>query len=181
MAYTMNLSTGARAARKTLITVAAWKEGETDKAAILGARTEDSSIEYNADVEQTTDVLGISYADVNYTQPQQTFDPAYIIGGDELMAYMSKAALDNDIEAYNGKFDIYVVAAYLTEAGEGTAVKYYTVKHSGCSIIPSSLGGESYVSMPYDVYFSNEITKGSVASIAKADLLNIATNFTAAT
>ena len=88
------------------------------------------------------------------------------------MAYMNQAALRNDINAYNGVFDVYVVAAYLKDTAN-----YYTVKHSGCSIIPSSLGGDSFVSMPYDVYFSNEITEGYVASIAKADLLDIATNF----
>lgn len=176
MAYSIGLSAGQRAERKALITVATWSEGEQVNAAILGARTEDSSIEFNADTETTTDILGINYTDVNKTQPQQSFDPAYILGGDELMAYMNRAALANNIEAYNGAFDVYVVASYVTE-GSDTAKKYYTVKHSGCSIIPQSLGGESFVSMPFDVYFSNDITEGYVESIARADLMGIATNF----
>ena len=172
MAFALSMAVGQRAERKLLITIAAWTEDSEKKACILGTRTEDSSIEFNADTATSTDILGINYTDVNKTQPQQTFDPAYIIGGDDLMAYMNQAALRNDINAYNGVFDVYVVAAYLKDTA-----KYYTVKHSGCSIIPSSLGGDSFVSMPYDVYFSNEITEGYVSSIAKADLLDIATNF----
>lgn len=176
MAYSINLKAGQRAERKLLITVAAWKEDSTTKACILGTRTEDSSVEFNADTATSTDILGINYTDVNKTQPQQTFDPAYVIGGDDLMTYLNQAALKNDINAYNGVFDVYLVAGYMSDTG-----KYYAVKHEGCSIIPSSLGGDSFVSMPFDVYFSNEITEGSVASISKADLLKIDTNFTPAT
>lgn len=173
MAYTLDMAANQRTERKTLITIAKWKENETTKTAILGARTEDSSIEFNADVETTTDILGINYTDLNKTQPQQSFDPAYIIGGDALMAYLNAAALGNDINAYNGVFDVYIVAAYLKDAD-----KYFCVKHSGCSIIPQSLGGDSFVSMPFDVYFSNDITKGSVAKIDRESLLDIETQFT---
>lgn len=173
MAYSLALNAGQRAQRKLLITVAAWESGEEQKAAVLGARTEDSSIEFNADVETTTDILGINYTDLNKTQPQQTFDPAYLIGGDALAEYMNEAVLSNNIDAYNGVFDVYIVAAYMTDTG-----KYRVAKHTGCSIIPQSLGGDSFVSMPYDVYFSNDITMGSVESVAREDLLNIATGFT---
>lgn len=173
MAYAINMAAGQRAERKTLITIAAWKEGEEQKVAILGARTEDSSIEFNGDIETSTDILGINYTDLSKTQPQQSFDPAYVIGGDMLMAYMNKAALENNINAYNGVFDVYVVAAYLSD-GE----KFFCVKHEGCSIIPQSIGGDAFVSMPFDVHFSNNITKGSVTSIKKEDLMQIATNFT---
>lgn len=173
MAYELSMLQNQRAERKMLITIAAWKEGELQKAAILGARTEDSSIEFNADIETTTDILGINYTDLNKTQPQQSFDPAYVIGGDALMAYMNAAALENNINAYNGVFDIYVVAAYLKDAN-----KFFAVKHAGCSIIPQSIGGDAFVSMPYDVYFSNDITKGSVTSIKREDLMMIYENFT---
>lgn len=176
MAYALALNAGQRAERKMLITVASWKEGEVQKTAILGARTEDSSIEFNGDVETSTDILGINYTDLGKTQPQQSFDPAYVIGGDDLMAYMNAAALENNISAYNGVFDVYLVAAYLTDGS-----KFFTVKHTGCSIIPQSLGGDDFVSMPFDVHFSNNITKGSVSKIDRESLMDIATNFTPAT
>ena len=181
MAYTIAMATDKRAERKTLIHVATWTEGAATKAAILGKRTEDSSIEFNADIDTTTDILGINYTDVNRTQPQQSFDPAYIIGGDDLMAYLNEQALSNNINGYNGTFDVYVVAAYLTETtgeGQSATTKYRTFKHAGCSIIPDSIGGDSYVSMPYNVYYSNDITPGYVDSISRTDLLAIATEFT---
>ena len=100
MADAVNLAKGQRAQRKTLITVAEWTpSGEAEAVReILGARTEDSSIEFNPDTETTTDILGITYSDVNKTEPQQDFDPYYLLGGSKLGAYLTEAALENNIE-----------------------------------------------------------------------------------
>ena len=168
---TINLTTGQRAQRKKLITVARWSEGDgasaTKKTEILGTRTEDSSIEFNADVQTSTDILGVTYTDVNKTEPQQSFDPFYILGGSELSKYLSVAALKNDIDAYNNKFDVYIIAAYMTE-GEATADdgKFYCVKHSACTILPTSIGGDSYTSMPIELHYSNNITEGTVDKLS---------------
>ena len=94
----INLPTHQRAPRKLLITVAEWTEGSTEKREVLGRRTEDSSIEYNADIETTTDILGINYTDVNRTQPQQDFDPYLILGGSELAAKLNDIRKRNAIE-----------------------------------------------------------------------------------
>jgi hypothetical protein len=161
MADTVNLQPGQRAQRKTLITVAEWGTETTPNIEILGARTEDSSIEFNADIETSTDILGITYSDVNKTEPQQSFDPYYLLGGSKLGAYLAQAALENDIDAYNGTFTVYIITAFI-----GTEGAYKCVKHSGCSIIPASIGGDSYVSMPIDVYYSNNITKGTVDKLS---------------
>jgi hypothetical protein len=158
MADSINLNNGQRAQRKTLITVAEW--GETNRE-ILGARTEDSSIEFNPDTETTTDILGITYTDVNKTEPQQDFDPFYLLGGSALGAYLAEAALENNIDAYNGTFNIYVITAFL-----GKEKSYKCVKHSGCTILPTSIGGDSYVSMPIEVHYSNNITKGTVDKLS---------------
>lgn len=166
---TMTLNAGQRAQRKTLITVAKWSEGENnEKTEILGTRTEDSSIEFNADIETITDILGITYTDVNKTEPQQTFDPFYVLGGSDLSVYLSQAALKNDIDAYNNKFDIYLIAAFMTEGTASTADgKFYCVKHANCSIIPTSIGGDAYNSMPIEVHYSNDITEGTVDKLSK--------------
>lgn len=158
---TINLNNGQRAQRKLLITVAAWTEGSTEHREILGKRTEESSIELNADIQTSTDVRGITYTDVNKTEPQQTFDPFYVMGGSALGAYLSSAMLKNDINAYNGVFDIYIITVYI-----GTEGAYEAVKHTGCSIIPTSLGGDSFVNMPIEVHFSNNITEGTVDKLA---------------
>ena len=161
MATTLNLSNGERAQRKALITVAEWSEGSTPTREIWGVRVEDSSIEFNADIETITDILGITYTDVNKTEPQQTLDPSYIIGGSKLSAYLAEAALENDISKYNNTFNVYIITTFI-----GTEGAYQAVKHTGCSIIPTSMGGDSYVAMPLEVHYSNNITKGTVDKLA---------------
>ena len=167
MAMENNLGGGVRAQRKLLITVAAWGANESGKEAnreILGARTEDSSIEFNPDIATSTDILGITYTDVNKTEPQQSFDPFFVLGGSKLAAYLADAALANDINAYNGTFTVYVITAFISETGP--SAKYKAVKHTGCSIIPTSMGGDSFVSMPIEVHFSNNLTMGSVDKLS---------------
>lgn len=161
MADAVNLKPGQRAQRKTLITVAEWGGTESPNREILGARTEDSSIEFNPDIETSTDILGITYSDVNKTEPQQDFDPYYLLGGSKLGAYLAEAALENNIDAYNGVFDIYIITAFI-----GTEGAYKCVKHSGCTILPTSIGGDSYVSMPIEVHYSNNIEKGTVDKLS---------------
>ena len=165
----LNLAAKERAQRKTLITVAEWTPNgaEAPIREILGARTEDSAIEFNADVATSTDILGITYTDVNKTEPQQTFDPFFLLGGSKLGEYLVDAALENRINDYNGKFNFYIIAAFINDkSGTTAATKYMAVKHTGCSIIPTSMGGDAYVSMPIEVHYSNDITKGSVDKLA---------------
>lgn len=176
----MELQTNERAQRKLMVTIAEWEDpagtitigtgtnAVTVSREILGTRTPDSSIEFNADIQTSTDILGITYTDVNKTEPQQSFDPYYIIGGKKLGEYMTKAALKNDINAYNGKFNVYVVTLFIINGTTSVSdAKYYTVKHSGCSIIPTSFGGESFLALPFEVHFSNEITEGTIDKLAE--------------
>lgn len=127
---------------------------------ILGTRVTDSSIELNADIETATDILGNTYSDVNKTEPSQTLDPSYVIGGSKISAYLYDAAIHNRIKDYNGVFKIYIVSVFL-----GTDGAYEAVYHKNCTIIPTSIGGESYVAMPMDIHFSNNIVSGTVDKV----------------
>ena len=167
MASKLNLKNGQRAQRKLLITVAEWGESASKSREILGTRTEDSSIEFNADIATSTDILGITYTDVNKTEPQQSFDPFYILGGSELSEYLTTAALKNDINAYNGAFDVYIITAFIGSTDTG----YYAVKHTGCSIIPTGIGGDAFTNMPIEVHYSNNITEGTVDDFTKKDFV----------
>ena len=160
----MSMADGVRAKRKLLITVAAWgtaSEGKETNREILGVRTEDSSIEFNPDIETSTDILGNNYTDVNKTEPQQDFDPFTLIGGSTLGEYLANAALENDIDAYQNAFTIYIIDAFAT-SGSGSPVTYKAIKHTDCSIIPTAIGGDVYINMPLEVHLSNKITKGTV-------------------
>ena len=145
-----NLANRQRAARKLLITVAEWKEGTNTVREILGTRTEDSSIEYNADIETTTDIRGINYTDINRTQPQQTFDPYLILGGSKLGAYLNEKRRRNAITELND-FTVYVITAFV-----GTSGSYEAERHDGCTITYTAIGGDTNVNMPIDVYLSND-------------------------
>ena len=156
-----NLSTGQRAERKLLITVAEWTESSSQVREILGTRTEDSSIEYNPDIETTTDILGINYTDMNRTQPQQDFDPFLVLGGSKL------GALLNDIRRRNAlselsQFTVYIITAFVGDSTNGYAAE----KHTGCTITYNSIGGDTNVNFPISVYYSNKITTGTVDKLA---------------
>lgn len=155
-----NLSAGQRAERKLLITVAEWQEGNESVREVLGTRTEDSSIEYNADISTTTDILGNNYTDINRTQPQQDFDPYLVLGGSKLGAKL------NDIRKRNALSELNAFTMYIITAFAGTSGAYEAEKHTDCTITYNSFGGDSNVNFPISVYFSNKITNGTVDKLA---------------
>ena len=161
-----NLADKQRAERKLLITVAEWSEGTSTVREILGTRTPDSSIEYNADVETTTDIRGINYTDVNRTQPQQTLDPYLVLGGSKLGAKLNDIRRRNAVSEYN-QFTLYIITAYV-----GTAGAYEAECHTNCTINPTALGGDSNVNMPIDCYFSNDYNGTGAARLGTVDKLS---------
>ena len=156
-----NLSSGQRAERKLLITVAEWLEGTTPTREILGTRTEDSSIEYNPDIETTTDILGINYTDLNKTQPQQDFDPYLVLGGSKLGAKLNDIRRRNALSELS-QFTVYIITAFVGNSSAGYAAE----KHTGCTITYNSIGGDANVNFPISVYFSNQITLGTVNKLS---------------
>lgn len=163
----INLNQGQRAERKLLITVAEWEEkldgttGTEQVRELLGTRTEDSSIEYNADIQNSTDILGNNYTDVNKTQPTQAFDPYLILGGSRLGAYLNDIRRRNALSELTGVFTIYVITAFVGNSGN-----YECEKHSECTITYDQIGGDTNVNFPITVHFSNKITTGTVDKIA---------------
>ena len=158
-----NLSTGQRAERKLLITVAEWQEGTSQVREILGTRTEDSSIDYNPDIETTTDILGINYTDLNKTQPQQDFDPFLILGGSQLGAKLNDIRRRNALSELS-QFTVYIITAFIGNSSSGYAAE----KHTGCTIAYNSIGGDANVNFPISVYYSNNITQGTVDTLTSA-------------
>lgn len=166
----INLREGQRAERKLLITVAEWEEKTLDGTTVgtetvrelLGVRTEDSAIEYNPDIQESTDILGNNYTDVNKTQPSQSFDPFLILGGSRLAAYLNDIRRRNALSELQG-FTMYVITAFVGDASDG----YEAEKHDDCSITYDSFGGDANVNFPITVHFSNKITTGTVDKLTK--------------
>lgn len=155
----INLTNGQKADRKLLMTFV--NVGSTSESAeweILGRGVEDSSIEYNHDVDQTTDVLGLTDTTVSPAKPSQELDPNTIRGGNKL----SEKILDIERRkalSELGNFEVLVVHCYLGTAATGP---FTAELHKGCTIVPTSLGGSSYVDMPLTVYLSNDTDLGTV-------------------
>ena len=161
MATDFNLKEHQRAERKQLLTVAAWQEssggtGTREVRELLGRRTEDSSIEYNADIQTSTDILGINYTDINKTQPQQDFDPYLILGGSKLGAKLNDIRRRNALSELD-QFTIYIITAFCGEDGA-----YEAEKHRNCTITYNSMGGDANVNFPISVYLSNDSVTGTV-------------------
>ena len=167
------LTENQRAERKTLITVAEWMSGTSTVREILGTRTEDSSIEYNADISTTTDIRGKNWTEVNKTQPQQDFDPYLIMGGSALAEKLDDIRRRNALTEL-GQFTIYVITAYA-----GTSGAYAAECHTGCTITYNSLGGDTKVNMPISVYLSNDYNGTGAPQPGTVDKLSSDFSFSA--
>ena len=168
-----NLPQGQRAERKEFITVAEWTEGTSTVREILGTRTEDSSVEYNPDIQTSTDIRGITYTDVNKMEMQQDFDPFLVLGGSRLGAKL------NDIRKRNALAELSSFTMYLITAFAGTTGAYEAEKHEGCTIAYNSMGGDASVNFPISVYFSNSADGKSHPATGTVDKLSDDFVFTA--
>ena len=163
----INLKNGQRAERKLLITLVEWDEqlegttGTEQVREIQGVRVEDSAIEYNPDIQESTDILGNNYTDVNKTQPSQSMDPNTIIGGGRLSAYLNDIRRRNALSELQG-FTVYIITAFIGDNVSG----YEAEKHVDCSITYDSIGGSANVDFPYTIHFSNKITTGTVDKLS---------------
>ena len=155
----INLASGQKADRKLEMVFVNVGNTETPEWEIQGRGVEDASWEYNHDVEQTHDILGMTDTDVSDATPSMELDPMIVRGGQKLAAKLL------DIERRQAKselslFDVLVVHCYLGEEGAFQA----EVDHN-CSIVPQSLGGDNYVGLPINIYLSGERDLGT-ATIA---------------
>ena len=62
---------------------------------------------------------------------------------------------------------IYIITAY-----RGTSGQYEAEKHTGCTIYPTALGGESYVNMPITINLSNDCNGTGAPGIGTVDKLS---------
>jgi len=128
---------------------------------ILGTRTPNSAVEYNPDIETSTDIRGINYTDVNKTQPQQSFDPHLVLGGAKLGAKLNDIRRRNAVSELS-QFNFYIITAFVGDATNG----YEAEMHTGCTCSYTSIGGDTNVNFPINIYFSNVITTGTVDKLS---------------
>ena len=128
---------------------------------IMGTRTEDSSIEYNADIATSTDILGNNYSDVNKTQPEQSFDPFLVLGGSKLGAFLNDIRRRNALSELD-QFTMYIITAFIGDTTNG----FEAEKQTNCMISYDSIGGDVNVNFPVTVHYSNKTTTGKVNKLS---------------
>lgn len=155
----INLAAGQKAERKLeMVFVNTGTAGGPEyKWELQGRGVEDASWEYNHDVEQTTDILGMNETAVSGSKPTMELDPNTIRGGQKLNAKLL------DIERRQATselstFDVLLIHCYL---GAATSGPFTAEVHHNCTVVPTSLGGSNYVGMPMSIYLSNECELGT--------------------
>ena len=145
--------------RKLLMTFVdvSFSGGGSPEWELQGRSVEDASVEYNHDASQTTDILGKVDTDVAAAMPQITMDPNTLRAGQKLNAKLV------DIERRGATselstFKVLQVYAFLSDTGAGP---FEADTYDNCTIVPQSLGGSSYVGMPFDLYLSGDRTAGT--------------------
>ena len=151
---TINLSAGQKADRKLEMHFVNVGTTESPVWEILGRGVEDASMEFNHDAEQKTDILGVTEVDVSAAKPVLALDPNQIRGGQKLSEKLLDIERRNAISELS-MFEVLNVHAYLGQTS------FLAELHKGCSIVPQSLGGSSYVGMPLNVYLSNDKELGT--------------------
>lgn len=157
MAVNINLTSGKKADRKLDMIFVNVGTSSAPDWELQGRGIEDAAVEFSHDVEQTTDILGITDTTVSAAKPEMTFDAYTIRGGQKLTAKLLDYERESDVGSM-GLFEILHVHCFL---GEGTDGPFTAEKHTGCTIVPTSLGGSDYVDMGLEMHLSNDKTLGT--------------------
>ena len=135
---------------------------------VAGYKIPSASVETNPDSETMTDILGDTHTTVNKFEPVITFEPHRLFTGDKIGAILLQYFRDGSLEKFS-QFKCILIYGFL-----GTEGAYQADLYNECTILPNSIGGESYVEMPFEVHFGGEKTQGTV------DALRGSVNFSAA-
>lgn len=158
---TFTLTEGQEAERKLLKTFVNVGTTSTTKSwELIGDGIEDSSIEYNTDMETKTDITGVTRTKVNKTEPTQSFEPYTIKGGSKLAFILWDIYKRNAVSELS-KFEVLIVYEFVS-ASDSTTTKYQAEVQTGCTITVTSIGGSAYVDMPISINYSNNKQHGTV-------------------
>lgn len=152
-----NVGTGVKAARKLLRTYVDVSDDTTPVWELIGSGIEDSSIDLNPDTETKTDIIGVTTTTVNKWEASQGFDP-FTIKGDSTLAFKLHQIWQDKTPEKLSQFNVLIVYKYIGSDASG----YEAEVQKNCTINITSIGGSSYVDMPIEITYSNDIERGTV-------------------
>ena len=130
---------------------------------MLGYKVEESSIEYNWDIETITDIRGITTSSINKSEPSQSMDGYRYNKDSKFLQTLNSSAVRN---AYTEMTSFEVLTAYgflRDEAG-----KCLAKREKNCTITPESIGGSGNIEMPFTIAYSNDFVFGSIQEITSS-------------
>lgn len=128
--------------------------GATQSYIRLGKDLEEYSIDLNADVEQTKNILGENSVNVKGYEPQSSVEPYYAYAGDNLYTQL-KTIINN--RSTGSELRTSVIDAFV-EYGTGGTITVVEAYKEDVVVVPQSIGGEDGVQIPFDVYYAGNRT-----------------------
>lgn len=150
------INTAGEVLRKYLVTYVNVGTTEAKVWEAQGIKVEESAIELNPDISTITDILGITYSDVNKMEASQTMDPNTLRMGAKLSEKMLDIYRRGAFDEYSN-FEVLIVYGFL-----GTSGSYEADLETGCTVVPNAVGGSSRVDMPFVINLSGKKTLGTV-------------------
>lgn len=158
---TFNTTSGQTIKRELLVAYLNTSSTSTPTWSPIGKRVTESSMEMDWNEETTQDILGQTWGNLSKPTITQDFDPYDLDGGDvAAVKIWNMAVKDQDYTALSAQ-DMLIVHLYAGTADSAM----FAERYSGCSIRPSSLGGEGggNLGMPISVTYGGTRTVGTAA------------------
>ena len=169
-ATNFNLKDNQKAERKLLVT--AVNVGDSIEMAagspewqVIGVGVEDSAIEFNPDINTTTDILGTTDTTINKLEVTQDLEPMTIRGGSKLALKLYNQIKYNRLSEM-AMYEVMQIHAYVGAVGQ-----YEAEVHKACTLVPQSIGGSATVDMPISISFSNNKVHGTVNGYTLQDTI----------
>lgn len=157
---------GISATREMMITYLNTGIADAPVWSAMGAKVTDSNIDYDWSLENSTDILGHSYAKAKTAQMTQSFGGSEIIAGDEVMEHLVDLAIVQKNAAMLMKQDCLIVHIYLQDESGATFAERYPAS----AVLPVTIGGEGGGALvtDIDVTYGGARTKGTAKKVEGA-------------
>lgn len=151
---------GISATREMMITYLNTGSADAPVWSAMGAKVTDSNIDYDWSLENSTDILGNSYAKAKTAQMTQSFGGSEIIAGNSVMNHLVDLAVVQKNAAKLVKQDCLIVHTYLQDGEKRTFAERYPES----AVIPTTLGGEGGAALVTDI----DVTYGGARVVGYA-------------
>ncbi len=161
---------GISATREMMITYLNTGTTEAPVWSAMGAKVTDSSVDYDWSLENSTDILGNSYAQAKTAQLTQSFAGSEIIAGSSVMNHLVDLAVVQKNAAKLVNQDCLIVHVYLQDEQKHTFAERYPAS----AVIPTSIGGEGGAALVTDI----DVTYGGTRVVGYAEKTESGVTFT---